>query len=140
MTLSLTINLDLFSYISYRWQWYMVLSTFLSLYAVLNPLPRISMFWIMSASILLVLDLVLTFSFSTSVSRPKHHYFNRLPRLWNSLPCIPIQLSYSTIMNTLKNFIFLAEFDITSNPCTFSFVCLCNKCSHLPSSVNFDVC
>ena len=36
----------------------------------------------------------------------KHFYFNRLPRLWNSLPPIDIHRSYGSIVTQIKNILW----------------------------------
>ena len=60
-----------------------------------------------------------------------HFYFNRLPRLWNSLPVIDLNMSLSSIKKSLKQFFwqqFILKFN-ADDPCTFHFVCPCAKCS-----------
>ena len=59
-----------------------------------------------------------------------HFYFNRLPRIWNSLP--PINLNQS--IPSLKKFItaffwnhFICQFN-PEKPCTYHFLCPCAKC------------
>ena len=68
-----------------------------------------------------------------------HFYFNRLPRLWNSLPVIDLDKSLPSIKNLLKQFFwqqFLLKFN-SDNPCTYHFVCPCAKCSHSSITCNF---
>ena len=68
-------------------------------------------------------------------SRPRNRiqsneYFNRFPRLWNSLPFIDIELSIFTLKDKLKTFFwqhFIINFN-PNNPCTFHFLCPCSKC------------
>ena len=70
----------------------------------------------------------------------RYSYFNRLPRLWNSLPCIDLDLSVATIKYNLKHFFwqhFITKFD-PENVCSYHFLCPCNKCSMLPVTLNFD--
>ena len=67
----------------------------------------------------------------------RHFFFNRIPRLWNALPPIDLDLSINTIKKQLTKFFwvcFTNKFD-PSNPCSFHFVCPCSKCSlcSLPS-------
>ncbi len=57
-------------------------------------------------------------------SRTNTFYYNRLPRLWNSLPTIDMNLTSSTIKATLKNLFFFSNFD-SDIPCTFHFKCPC---------------
>ena len=64
----------------------------------------------------------------------RHFYFNRLPRLWNVLPPIDISLSLKTITSQLKSIFwshFISHFD-SDAPCTFHYLCPCNRCSYLP--------
>lgn len=60
----------------------------------------------------------------------RHQFFNRLPRLWNSLPPIDLSLSISTIKSHLKTFLwsyFEAHFD-PANSCSLHFLCPCQNC------------
>ena len=69
----------------------------------------------------------------------RHFYFNRLPRLWNSLPPLDPNLSISTIkIKIVRHLIdhFLNHFD-SYNPCTFHLLCPCNSCSSLPIPTTF---
>ena len=68
---------------------------------------------------------------SSKTSSAAHFYFNRLPRLWNSLPPINLELSLQSIKRHLLQFFwnhFKTNFQST-NPCTFHFLCPCAKCS-----------
>ena len=59
-----------------------------------------------------------------------HLFFNRLPRLWNSLPPINIDLSISTIKAHLHR-LFWMKFQshfVSSNPCSYHYQCPCPKC------------
>ena len=70
----------------------------------------------------------------------KHFYFNRLPRLWNSLPVISFEHSINSIKHKLKSFFwhhFMETFN-PNDPCTFHFLCPCSKCVSLPVVYNFD--
>ena len=56
-------------------------------------------------------------------------YFNRLPRLWNSLPPIDLTLSSSTIKSKIIKYFwhhFNSHFR-SDNPCSFHFFCPCAK-------------
>ena len=59
----------------------------------------------------------------------KHFYFNRLPRLWNSLPSMdpndPVSATKQKLRQCLWNH-FVASFD-PENPCSFHYVCPCRK-------------
>ena len=60
----------------------------------------------------------------------RHFYFNRIVRLWNSLPQIDLSLSLETLKKKLYNHFwahFIANFD-SSNICSFHIVCPCSKC------------
>ena len=65
-------------------------------------------------------------------------YFNRVVRIWNSLPIINLSLS-STIKKLIKNFIwphFLSTFN-PHNTCSWFFCCPCHLCLN-NSSINFS--
>ena len=75
----------------------------------------------------------------TKTNSERHSYFNRLPRLWNSLPVIDLSLSLPTIKKKLKQF-FWEQFNCkfsSDNPCTYHFVCPCSKCLHSPILCTF---
>ena len=62
----------------------------------------------------------------------RHSYFHRLPyaSLWNAMPIMGINLSYTTFKYKLKTFLwnhFLNNFDENNN-CTFHFLCPCRTC------------
>ena len=64
----------------------------------------------------------------------RHFYFNRLVRLWNSLPAgtIDLSLSYISIKKSLKQFFwdhFVHNFN-SENPCSFHVLCPCSNCSN----------
>ena len=70
----------------------------------------------------------------------RHFYFNRLPRLWNSLPPINLELSTSTLKHQLINIfwsIFTSKFD-DNNYCTYHVVCPCSSCSLTPITPSFN--
>ena len=69
----------------------------------------------------------------------KHFYFNRISRLWNTLPVINLTLPTSTILTRLKTYFwkhFIEHFD-SSNPCTFHLLCPCSRCSNIPRPACF---
>ena len=69
----------------------------------------------------------------------RNFYFNRIPRLWNSLPSFDIDLAIATIKSRLRNFFwiqFISHFD-PDNVCSYHYVCPCQKCSKLPISMHF---
>ena len=75
----------------------------------------------------------------SSTSLSCHSYFCRLVRIWNALPLIDLSLSFLSLKFQIKQFfwtIFLTCFD-PSIPCSYHFICPCNKCSHSSIVVNF---
>ena len=69
----------------------------------------------------------------------RHHYFSRLPRLWNSLPLVDLSLPLNTIKKHLLSHLtdhFIASFN-PSNICTYHYLCPCAKCSHSPTTPRF---
>lgn len=68
-----------------------------------------------------------------------HSFFNRLPRLWNTLP--PIDLSEPTALIKRKlTLVFKSHFTnnfLPSSPCSFHLLCPCNSCSRTPHSTTF---
>ena len=66
-------------------------------------------------------------------------YFNRVVKLWNTLPIIDLSLSFLTIKKNLKLFLwehFINSFNI-SLPCTWFVSCPCSDCTTMSSSMNF---
>ena len=67
-------------------------------------------------------------------NRHRHFYFNRIARLWNSLPPLDIYTrSYNSIVASIKSILwdhFTSNFD-PSNSCTFHLSCPCSKCHAL---------
>ena len=69
----------------------------------------------------------------------RHFYFNRLPRLWNSLPPIDLDQPITSIKSTIYNH-FWSHFLSHFNPdisCTYHYLCPCAKCASLPLSCSF---
>ncbi len=67
---------------------------------------------------------------NTNLSR--HNFFNRIPRLWNSLPPIDLDQSLGFIKCFVQAYLldqFLTNFD-ANNSCSFHFRCPCSKCGH----------
>lgn len=73
----------------------------------------------------------------SATNSARHIYFNRLPRLWNSLPPFDLDISINKIKSHLRDYLythFLANFNSTCS-CSFHFLCPCSKCiqtSHPP--------
>ena len=68
-----------------------------------------------------------------------YFYFNRLPRLWNSLPLIDISLFIPSIRAKLRDHFwnhFMAHFD-SNSVCTYHYLCPCLNCVKLPVNTLF---
>jgi len=66
----------------------------------------------------------------TKFNSSHHFYFNRLPRLWNALPPLDLDLSIQALKRKLINIfwsIFTWKFD-DNNYCTYHVVCPSHKC------------
>ena len=60
-----------------------------------------------------------------------HFYFNHIPRLWNKLPSIDLELSAETIKTKVYKFLwshFIDMFD-SGNVCSFHFLSPCGRCT-----------
>ena len=67
-------------------------------------------------------------------------YFNRIPRLWNSLPTLDTNLPLPAIKSRLRQFFwdnFMSNFD-SNNTCSFHYLCPCPRCSHNPVNMHFS--
>ena len=61
----------------------------------------------------------------------RHFYFNRIPRLCNTLPTIDLDQSTTSIKRKVRQFLwdyFMRAFK-SDNPCLFHLLCPCSKCS-----------
>ena len=70
----------------------------------------------------------------------RNFYFNRIPRLWNSLPTLDINLPLPAIKSRLRQFFwdqFMSKFD-SNNTCSFHYLCPCPRCSHNPVNMHFS--
>lgn len=68
-------------------------------------------------------------------------FFNRIPRLWNTIPPVDVNLPISTIKATLRQYFkshFMLHFD-PNNTCSFHLLCPCHKCSKLPVTVLYHI-
>ena len=66
-------------------------------------------------------------------------YFNRIIRLWNSMPVINLTLSLDIIKIQLTNYLW-SKFNANFTPdcsCTFHLLCPCHRCSKLPIIPNY---
>ena len=73
----------------------------------------------------------------TSNISSSNFYFNRFPRLWNSLPSVDDDVSTSVVISRLKALFwshFLLNFN-NDDPCSYHFLCPCSSCAY--SSPNF---
>ena len=69
----------------------------------------------------------------------RNSYFNRIPRLWNSLPSVDINLPLSTIKSKLRKYFwdhFISNFS-SDNICSYHLLCLCHMCSKNPVNMHF---
>ncbi len=64
----------------------------------------------------------------------RNYYFSRIPRLWNKLPSIDLSQSLPSIKTEIYDFFWSHFVDnfISSNLCTYHFLCPCSKCSLVP--------
>ena len=72
-------------------------------------------------------------------NRQCHFYFNRICRLWNSLPIINMNLSTFTIKNQIKSFLwkhFIDNFNPTDSH-KLHYLCSCGSCIN-NSFMNFE--
>ena len=82
-----------------------------------------------------------SFKLKHLLCRSNYFYFNRIPRLWNSLLFLDITLSPSVIKSKLRAY-FWDHFMSTCNSnnlCTYHYLCPCPKCSQLPVKMHFNV-
>ena len=71
----------------------------------------------------------------------RNSYFVRLPRLWNSLPPVDLNQSFSSIKTYIYNYLwkhFEANFN-QFNPCTFHYSCTCSNCYQRNQTTNFVI-
>ena len=63
----------------------------------------------------------------------RHYYFNRVVRLWNSLPPFNLSQPYVSIKCQIYTYFrnhFIVNFD-PDNPCSFHYLCPCSSCHFL---------
>ena len=75
----------------------------------------------------------------TNSNYARNFYFNRIPRIWNQLPCIDINQSLPVINATIQNYLwqhFTTNFS-PDNPCTYHYCCRCSKCYDFGLTINF---
>ena len=68
----------------------------------------------------------------------RHFYFCRLPRLWNALPFINLNLPFNKIKDQILGYLWkhFSDHFVDDNTCSFQLVCPCNNCMS-KSSCNF---
>ena len=74
----------------------------------------------------------------SKTSHSQYSYFNRVPRLWNSLPPLELSLSFNTIKLHLKQ-LFWKHFIVHFNPTnlfSFHILCQCLNCVNSNHSVS----
>ena len=84
--------------------------------------------------------LKLSHASAATTNSSRNFYFNRLPRLWNSLPLLDINQWIPTIKTKLYLHLwshFTANFD-PDVICSYHYLCPCANCSSLSISYNFD--
>ena len=72
---------------------------------------------------------------ASSTNKKRHFYFNRLSRLWNSLPIIDLNLPISHIKSKIKSYFwqhFVMNFDPDNNH-KLHYLCPCGSCIHQTS-------
>ena len=75
-------------------------------------------------------------------NRSRHFLLQSLPRLWNALPELDLSLSPLTLKSKLKDLFwssFISNF-IQDKPCTYHYLCPCNKCIALPPHSYVSLC
>ena len=76
----------------------------------------------------------------SETTHARNTFFNRLPRLWNSLPPLDPEASLECNKKRLKIIFkdnFIKNFD-PSITCTHHYICPCHRCSHSPKPANFS--
>ena len=76
----------------------------------------------------------------TSNISSSNFYFNRFPRLWNSLPSVDDDVSTSVVISRMKALFwshFLLYFN-NDDPCSYHFLCPCSSCAY--SSRSLPIC
>ena len=74
----------------------------------------------------------------SKTSHSQHFYFNRVAKLWNSLPPLDLSLSFNTLKLHLKQ-LFWKHFTVhvnLTNLCCFHIVCPCPNCVYSNHSVS----
>ncbi|MCY3929513.1 MAG: reverse transcriptase family protein [Acidobacteria bacterium] len=75
----------------------------------------------------------------SSTNKERHFYFNRISRLWNSIPIIDLNLSISTIKSRIKSYFwehFIANFH-PDDPHKLHYLCPCGSCTPHNFPINY---
>ena len=76
---------------------------------------------------------------TSSTNTERHFYFNRISRLWNSLPIINLNLPINVIKGKIKSYFwqhFITNFD-SDNIHKLHYLCPCGTCTNHHSSSNY---
>ena len=76
---------------------------------------------------------------ASSTNKERHFYFNRISRLWNSLPIIDLNLSFNIIKRKIKSYFwqhFITNFD-PDNIHKLHYLCPCGSCVLQNSASNY---
>ena len=76
----------------------------------------------------------------STTSKERHFYFNRISRLWNSIPIINLNLSFSTIKHRIKSYFwehFTASFH-PDDPHKLHSLCPCSSCTSINFPINYN--
>ena len=102
----------------------------------------ISIYYTSYLSAVVIQDLHLTTNLAIIIleaNKIRNSYFVRLPRLWNSLPPIDLNQSFSSIKTYIYNYL-LKHFEVNFNqfdPCSFHYLCTCSNCYLKNQTTNF---
>ena len=74
-------------------------------------------------------------------NKTRNFYFNRLPRLWNTLPPINIDVHLNTIKSLIYDHLWnhFAEHFNPNTSCTYHFHCPCYNCCNIATTPNFNI-
>ena len=76
---------------------------------------------------------------ASSINKEYHFYFNRIIRLWNSLPIIDLNLPINVIKSKIKDYFwqhFITDFD-PDNIRKLHYLCPCGSCINHHSTSNY---
>ena len=73
-------------------------------------------------------------------NKNRHFYFNRISRLWNSIPIVDLNLSLNTIKYRIKSY-FWSHFTTNfhpDDPHKLHFLCPCSSCTPINFPINYN--